>query len=195
MNKEFCYYRVHRNGDNSIPLLASDTGNPRYLYQEDRIESPQIMLFRLGKPVPKKPKMADYLSAPSSIVSKKIADVLMPLKIEGIQLLPARIRGKNDQLFIDYWAIHIYHNLKCIDAERSDCTIESSGLEDVKKIFLDKKILGAMPLEKRLVFRLGEDSAYQLFHSSVVEAIIAVNPDGVKFTNIEDWHEGSFFDN
>jgi hypothetical protein len=193
MNKDFEYYRVDSTNDSTIPLLSSDAGNPRYLYKDFPIEKPELMLFKFGKPIPKKPKMADYLSSPDPVISKKIFDVLVPLKIEGIQLLPARIRGKEEKIFTDYWAIHIYHRLKCIDTKFSDCKIDDSGLEHVKKLVLNKKILDDVPLNKRLVFRLKEDYAYELFHASIVDAIMAVKPEGIRFVNIEQWNEGSFF--
>lgn len=195
MERKFEYYRVHRFADESIPLLSDDSGNPDYLYDNTPIKNPELMLFRIRKPIPKKPKMADYLSSPNSVVSKRIFDTLFPLKIEGIQLLPARICGKDDEIFNQYWAIHIYNNIKCIDASQSDCIIERRNLDDVNKLILDKKVLESIPLEKRLVFRLKEDFSYQLFHVSIVEAILAVSPVGIKFTNIEEWHEGSFFEN
>ena len=191
---EFEYYRIHRKADNSVPLLAEDTGTPLYLYESAQIKDPELLLFKLGKPVPKKPKMADYLSSPDSIISRKIFDILSPLNIEGIQLLPARITGKNNELFSDYWAIHIYNSVQCVDPNLSDCVIKKFGLANVKKLVLDKKNLSAIPLKKRLIFRLKEDVAYQLFHVSIVEVIQAVKPEGVGFTNIENWNEGSFFD-
>ena len=108
-------------------------------------------------------------------------------------MLPAKVKG-NKKVFSGYWAIHVYQKIKCVNAKLSDCTIEDINLEDVKKIVLDKKILKAIPLKKRLVFRLKEDFSYQLYHASIVEAIMTVNPEGIGFTNIEEWNEGSFFE-
>ena len=195
MSKEFEYYRMTRKNDNTIPLLDQDTGCPIYLSKKVPIEKPELMLFRFGKPVPKNPKMADYHSSPDSIISKRIADILAPMNIEGIQLIPALIKGKNDELFTEYYALHIYNRIKCVDPQKSDCTIKTFMLDDVKKIVLDKNILADIPLEKRLIFRLKEDSSYQLCHFSIVEKIMSARPEGVRFTNIEEWSEGSFFDN
>ena len=193
MNSEFNYFRVHRSNDDQIPLLNSDDDCPQYLSKKKSIENPELLLFKFGEPIPRKPKMADYHSSPKSIISKKIFDVLEPLKIEGIQLLPAQIRGKNDDVYSDYWAIHVYNRIRCVDPDLSDCTIDTFNLEDVNKIVLDEKILSKIPLSKRLVFRLEEDTAFQLFHSSIVDIIMKTNPEGVQFTNINNWHEGSFF--
>jgi hypothetical protein len=193
MTEEFEYYRIHRKADNSVPILNLDKGCPKYLYEDDPIENPDLLKLKLGPPVPKKPKMVDYLSLPESVVSKKVAEVLMKLKIDGIQLLPAVIKGKEDELFSDYWAIHVYKNIKCVDENLSECKINPGNLAYVKKLVLDKKILKDISLNERLIFRLKEDSAYEIFHVSIVDAIMATKPEGLCFTNIQKWTEASLF--
>src|SRR5882672_130788 len=103
MNNEFEYYKVHRKSDNDIPLLNPDTGCPKYLYKKFAIEDPEPLKFKFGQPIPKKPKMADFHKSPYSVISKKIYDVLAPLKINEIQLLPAIIRSEDGKIFTDYW--------------------------------------------------------------------------------------------
>src|SRR5687767_5589211 len=98
MNREFEYYKLGRTNDNSIPLLEETSNCPDYFYEEGLVEKPELMSFELGDPIPRKPRMADYHASPNTVVSKKIYDVLSPLKIEGIQLLPATIRVKDDLL-------------------------------------------------------------------------------------------------
>ena len=192
MSKDMEYYRIFRGGDDNIPLLDQVDGYD-YLDAEKPIEEPKLMLFELGDPVPRKPKMADYHSSPECIVSKRIFDVLQPLNIYGIQLLPARIKGKNDEEFDDYWGIHIYNSLECIDVNLSECRIDRIRIAKVKKLVLDKEKLAKVPLEKRLIFRMKEDSSYKLFHASVANAIMAINPEGLKFVNIEDWTNASYY--
>ena len=70
MSKDMEYYRIFRGGDDNIPLLDQVDGYD-YLDAEKPIEEPKLMLFELGDPVPRKPKMADYHSSPECIVSKK----------------------------------------------------------------------------------------------------------------------------
>lgn len=195
MSDDFKYYMAYRQNDDSIPLLIQDADCPGYLYQNVPIEKPTLMRFSLRDPIPRKPKMADYLISPNSVVSKKIFDVLKRISIDGIQLLEAIITGKNEEIFTEYWAVHIYRVIKCIDTNLSDCSIGKVNISDVETIVLDKELLKAVPLENRLVFRLEEDLAYKLFHSSIVEKVMAVAPTGIKFTDIEKWHDGSFFDN
>jgi hypothetical protein len=59
--------------------------------------------------------------------------------------------------------------------------------QDIEKIVLDKEKLAAVPLEDRLVFVAKEDPAFILYHKSVVDIIMAANPEGVVFTPVEEW--------
>lgn len=187
MSNEFEYYIGFRSNDDSIPLLIQDKECPNYIFEDELIEKPQLMKFKIRKPIPRKPKMADYLLFEGSVISKKIFDVLQPLKINGIQLLPSLIIGKDDEEFSDHWTLHIYNSIQCVDQSLSECEFNISYLGDVKKIVLSKNILKKIPLNERLIFRLGEDSSFELFHISIVEKIMAVNPVGIKFTDIEKW--------
>jgi hypothetical protein len=192
--EDFKYYRIHRKSDNSIPLLDEGPNCPDYLIRESFIDKPKLMTFKFGKPVPRHPKIADYHSSPESIVSDKIKRVLDPLNLYRVQLIPSQIKGTEGNIS-GFWAIHIYNYIKCIDVENSDCEIRQYSIAHVKKLRLDKLKLQIIPLEKRLIFRLREAFSYQLFHVSIVEAILKTKPDGVGFTDIETWSESSLFQN
>lgn len=193
MSNEFEYYKVHRKNDNDVPLLNPETGCPKYLYQKKAIENPELLTFKFGPPIPKKPKITDFHTSPYSVISSNIFNVLSVRNIYGVQLLACTIRGNNDKIYTDYWAVHAYQRIRCIDLANSDCIIDDVMISYVKKLALDKKTLKAIPLEKRLLFRLGEDSSYELYHISIMEAIINVNPGGIRFTDIEKWDAKSPF--
>jgi hypothetical protein len=195
MENEFEYYFINRANNNHHPVLIADTACPPYLRKKEYIENPQRMFFCFGKPIPKKPKMVDYHSSPKSIISKKIFDVLNELKIKGIQLIPATITGKNDEIYEDYWYIHIINRYPAIDREKSDISWSNMGwVLSINKLVLNEDYLQTISLEERLIFYLAEDGVEQLFHKSVVDAIMATNPEGVVFTNIKDWYQGAQFD-
>lgn len=194
MDNLFEYYIVLWSDDDDIPRLVENDDCPEYLYAAKPIEKPELMQFDLGDPIPRKPKMTDYLTSPKPVVSKKIYDVLEPMKIEGIQLLPAIIHGKDEHIFDNYWAVHIYNIIKCVDTKLSKCKIGNARLSKVEKIVLDKNILNQIPLNKRLIFRLKEDTSYELFHVSIMNAIMKVNPTGIRFIKIEEWTQKRLFD-
>lgn len=56
-----------------------------------------------------------------------------------------------------------------------------------------KFILKTIPLEGRLVFFLSENGVKQFFHKSVVDVIMATNPEGLRFYNVREWKEGMQF--
>ena len=194
MKEDFEYYVITRSLDKSMPLLSETADTSSYLDIMKPVENPKILNFELGPPIPRKPVMADYHSSPDGIVSKKIYDVLASLEIEGIQLLPVSITGKDEEKYDDYWALHIYSTIKCVDMELSDCERSSFSFDRITKLILDKKILSEIPLEERLAFRLGESKSIKMVHKSVMDKIMSVNPTGVRFINIEDWNDSSFFE-
>jgi hypothetical protein len=62
------------------------------------------------------------------------------------------------------------------------------------KFFLDIDVLSKIPLEKRLVFLLAEDTPKRIYHKSVVDVIMDTKPIGIQFYPIPQWYEGIQFD-
>ncbi|GHU07153.1 hypothetical protein FACS1894151_01030 [Spirochaetia bacterium] len=138
--------------------------------------------------------MVDYHSSPKFIVSKKIFDVLDNMNVKGIQLIPAVIRGTKGETYENYRYIHITNYYSAIDKENSKCEWSNLGFVlSFEKLVLNEDFLKTIPLEERLVFYLAEDGMEQLFHKSVVDAIMATNPEGVVFYNVKEWYEGQQF--
>lgn len=188
-NNEFEYYLIDRMNNSSYPLLEQDDDCTSYQHSKEYIENPEVMEFYLGDPVPRKPKMVDYHAMPYSIVSEKIYNVINSLKINGLQLIPSIITGKNGELYEDYWYIHIFNRYPAMDRKKSIYSwVESIQVANpIEKLFLNTKYLETIPIEDRLIFRLQENSTKQLYHKSVVDAIMDVNPEGLKFTIVKDW--------
>jgi hypothetical protein len=74
-----------------------------------------------------------------------------------------------------------------MDKEKSDFEEDDYGDYNIESFQLDEKVLKKIPLEERLVFKLKEDGTIELYHRSVVDAIMATKPEGVMFTKVEDW--------
>ena len=191
---EFEYYIIGMLGIASAPLLIEDEGCPFYIKRKEYIENPERMFFCLGAPVPRNPVMVDYHPVPYTVVSKKIYDILQPLFINGVQLIPATITGKDNVLYEDYFYLHIYNIYELLDRDLSvydwDDFIEQA--EDIEKIVISKNI-EKIPLKERLIFKLKEDPTFEFYHKSVVDAIMTTNPEGISFTKVEDWNIGTAF--
>ena len=192
-NKE--YFVIGRENNTNHPLLVVKQGG-KYEREYEYVDDIQPMLYRLGTPVPRKPILVDFHSSPYSIVSQKIGNVLKNLNTKGLQLIPATIEGKNNELFENYFYLNIYKMLNALDRDKSvykwdDFLHEAYSIE---KLVLNEPFLNELPLEDRLVFRLKEDPTFEIFHKSIVDAIMATNPEGIQFTSVADWNIGTAFD-
>jgi hypothetical protein len=191
---EFEYYLIGRAGDAAYPLLKCDDDSyhtQKYVHfiKDNEIPEPKEMEFTFGKPYPRKPVIGDYFSQTESIVSEKIKNVLAPLKIKGIQLIPATVTSNKGDLYEDYYYIHLYNIIKAMDMDVNNSVYKqrNGGSYSIDRFTLDKDVLGKIPLEERLVFRLKEDESIKLYHKSIVDAIMSINPTGVQFTKVENW--------
>lgn len=194
MSDEFEYYFIGRDNNDQYPLLVEDSNCPPYRLERVVIDKPQSMEYRLGKPVPRKPKMVDYHSAVNSVISNRIYDVLAPMNIKGVQLIPAIITGKKNEIYENYWYVHICNYLPALDREKSVCDWDSMGVAYyMQSIKLNEEYLKTIPLEERLVFYLSENRVKQFFHKSVVDVIMATNPEGLRFYNVREWQDGMQF--
>lgn len=191
MNNEFDYYLIGSDDTPSVPLLMPDKNqSTRILLGREPIKPlEKSMELCFNPPIPAKPRMVDFHELPSSVFSRKIYDVLQPMNIYGLQLLPATVRGKKDERYEDYWVAYVYNRIACLDMENSEYSVyEDDGkVNFITRFFIDNKKLAEIPLEKRLVFLLEEDMPKRIYHKSIVDAIMSVNPTGVRFISVEDW--------
>ncbi|GHV96758.1 hypothetical protein AGMMS50293_30780 [Spirochaetia bacterium] len=163
MENEFDYYLPFPIIGSSTPTLIvnpdSDLDVDLDLEMPYPLNEISLIEFEFRTPYPKKPNMVDYLVHGGwGIVSEKIYQALSPLNVKGIQLIPATIANpKNKDIYDHYYFLHIYNYLECLDTEKSVYTKDVLDMvEMIQKIILDEKVLSKIPLEDRLVFRLGE---------------------------------------
>jgi hypothetical protein len=194
---DFEYYLIFAKEIPSSPAIGlTDEMDEDEIMVEESIEV-DIVTLEYDEPYPKKPVMVDFHdSGVIGAFSDKIYDVLAPMKIKGIQLIPATILDpRNNVVYDNYYFLHIYNYLKCLDKNKSIYTPDRvGGVASIDKMILDTNVLSKIPLEERLIFRLGEMYTHQLFHKSVVDKIMAANPEGIRFVKVEDFHMGSAFD-
>lgn len=197
MNDNFEYYLIGSDSTTSVPLLMPDENQHTMMLHGrepiDKLDKPMELCFR--PPVPAKPRMVDFHELPSSMFSQKIYDVLQPMNIYGLQLLPATIKGKGGEYYEDYRVAYVYNRIACLDMEHSEYSIDEDDgdIRNILRFFLDNEKLKEIPLEKRLVFLLAEGMSKRIYHKSVVDAIMSVNPVGIQFYPIQEWYEGIQF--
>jgi hypothetical protein len=195
------YFIVERENNNNHPLLEwAGTTFQGPLARSARDSRPvqftEPIQLKLGAPIPPMPEMVDYHSLPEPIIGQKIKDVLEPLNIEGIQFIPAKVDTRDKGLGVfDYWYLHVYNRITCMDKEKSVCSYSPSGrITDIKKLVLADYELKHLPLEERLIFVLKEYTSVYLFHESIKDKIMSDNPVGIRFFRVDKWGSSAAFE-
>ncbi len=152
---------------------------------------------RVGDPIPNNPKLVDFHAMPDPVLSQRIVDVLMPMELYGVQLVPAKVRNPqapSDEVQ-DYWFMHIWNRIHCLDIDNSKLEFSRSGrtIFGIDKLVLNEDVLESFELQNRKIFVLGESSSVLLVHRSIKDAIMSVNPVGCRFFKATEWNDNSSF--
>lgn len=168
------------------------------LYEESSLSENHMFKFQFGDPIPQRPKMGDaHNNAQHLVISDKLMQVMSTMGLKNVQYLPAVIEDyKNGVTYDDYKVLHIYNLINCMNKEKSNYKAgrDGKGVKWINDLVIDSEVLGKIPLAERLVFALGEKRLYMFFHASVVEKIVAINPEGLKFAPITKWNSRSLFE-
>ncbi|GHU05913.1 hypothetical protein FACS1894158_10450 [Betaproteobacteria bacterium] len=198
MENEFDYYMVESDNSFTSPLLGFDydvdPDGEDFIIDMEKAEDDKISYLCYATPVPRKPVMVDYHDLDGrEVFSKKVYDVLKTKDIKGLQWVPAVIEGKKGEVYTDYWIANIYQEYAFLDPKKSEREgeIDEDGRWDmIDSMVLDRDLMSKIPLEERLVFVSRENAAYVLYHKSIVDLIMSVNPQGIVFVPIEKWYNG-----
>jgi len=189
------YYVIE--GDKSSCLLSWDEQSASFGMGKP-VNVTEPINVRIAEPIQDTPKMVDYHEMPEPVVSQRIADALIPLDIYGIQLVPAKVRNPKDPFSEphDYWFIHIWNSIHCLDKDSSELEISQSGntIFGIDKLVLNDEVLRLFELRKRLVFELAEDASVLLVHESVKDAIMSTAPVGCRFFKATEWNSDITFE-
>ena len=144
--------------------------------------------------------MADYHPLPAHVVSKRIKEAMETFPLKGVQFIPAIIYDDNDKPHHDYFIIHVYNQIRCVDLEKSvwKPALTPGNILTYKKLVFNDEILDEIPLNDRLVFALAEASRTIVFHKSVVDKIIYdidPMPEGFLFCRVDKWTPSTAFEN
>jgi len=199
-NYDFDYYLIEKDGNYMSPSLMEndddddDTDGFDYLYDMELAPENTTSYLTFSPPFPKKPEMVDYHFFEGwQVYSKKIYDVLKTKEIKGLQLVPCIIHSNKGLEYKDYWIANVYQEYAFLDPDKSDRegSINAKGSwAMVNSMVLDKEKVLQVPLEERLLFVVKESCGYMLYHKTVVDLIMSVNPIGLKFIHINDWYNG-----
>jgi len=191
------YYVIARDKNSNYPLFTWDQVESEFGLGKP-VEITEPLKFRFGEPIPPEPELVDYHGLPDPVVSKRIVDVLTPLDIYGIQLIPAKVRDPRSPFsdLHDYWYLHVWNQITCLDKEKSEIRTNKAGTRifAIDKLVLDEKTLSPFELRKRQIFELAEKTPLLLLHKTVKDAIESVNPKGCRFFKATEWRSDIVFE-
>ena len=176
------YFVLLRTRSQQHPLLAWDQSASSFRKGRP-VQGVEPVKLKLGEPVPPQPVMVDHHSLPEPVVSPRLKEALASLQLHGVQWVPADVHVRENDVR-RYWLMHMWRELRCMDRKRSVFKAAPSGLflSSLDRLVLDEALLRAIPLRERLVFLLEEDTIH-LFHHSVVERVLSLQPapEGLRF--------------
>jgi hypothetical protein len=192
------YYIIDSENNDNHPLFSWDQRSSLFVNNVAPVVIEEPIKLRLSAPIPTNIEWVDYHSCPESVVSSVIADVLRPLNIFGIQLVPAKVRHPNDPFcgIKVYWFIHVWNRIACLDKDKSEVITNKKGTRvfSIERFVLNETELEKVELKHRLVFELAEHSTVLLVHQSVKDVIESVNPKGCRFFKATEWNSDIVFD-
>ena len=194
MNYDDQYYFEMRSGSDNYPLLnwAKNNFDATEFDRLEPIEVDVLLNLTIGPPEPEHPEFVDFHKLPEPVYHKRIRDVLEKMDIKGIQLFEAQI-WEGEIAHPDYYIMNVFNVISCMHRDRSK--YEEEGMSTfIDKLSLDEEVLDKIPEDERLIFIIEEDYGKYLFHQRVVDAIMAINPKGIRFTRVDQWGIGSAFD-
>ena len=197
------YFLLYAGGVN-FPALTfigpNQTSNMFKFFKDIAIDDQMVILVGFADPVPRNPKMADAHSmASNNVISSRIKYVLEGFQLKNVQFVPALVHDQYEEHIENghYHIPHIYNLIRCVDTAKSTYRDKSKHADipvyDIKKLVLDNRVLDKIPLEERLVFGLREQRSRRVYHRSVVEKILELEPTGVAFYQLSTYHEGKPF--
>ncbi|WP_163831825.1 imm11 family protein [Spartinivicinus ruber] len=166
--------------DNQLHITADNkTSNRNYEY-EKLVPSGVPLFFENSfkdkeKALGRKRLLTDVLFDGSSlVVVYKIHDFLKMFSTKGMQLYPAIYIDDDTNWHENYWYLNFFEKLDCWDRKLS--VLETFDDEDddfdaeIRKYYLDKKVLDAIPEEQRYLFKMGGATESYIFaHERLVD--------------------------
>jgi hypothetical protein len=187
------YYVLERENNDAYPLFSSNEERGTQIACGEVVnvmEGP--VALRVGSPVPQAPQFVDYHVMPEPVVSKRLYEVLDPLHLHRVQLVPAVVTHNKQEL--PYWVVNVCNRLPAVDMAKSRYTRDASGdIGILEKLVLDPAKLDAVPNDQKLMFVPTEYESIWLVHESVKNVMEQAKPQGVRFFSLDEWDDAAAF--
>lgn len=191
------YFVIEAENNKPYPMFAWDQSIGDYgLGHPVQAESEPIQ-FIFGDPIPENFEWADYHVAPQPVFSTRLASVVQPLDLLGIQFVPAKVSGSNGPFAVihDYWFVHIFNRIACLDKNQSEFdSYDDGNIFSIDELVLDEDVLNKIDEKDRLLFELAEKTSVLIIHKSLKDIIESIHSTGIRFFPVSQWNSDSAFD-
>jgi hypothetical protein len=131
------------------------------------------------------------------LVNDELREEMKHFEIDYFQLYPSVIIDDEGEYHENFWLLHVYEKLDCLDFDR--CVIDDYDPEarkhDVDKYYLSDSALSAIPEERRLIFRPEKaHMGYTFVHQKIVDIFNSQGVDSLRFIKVSDWEMGMQFE-
>lgn len=199
-NDEYFFVTRPRNNER-LPYLVPDskTEGREFRYKPQPAGSPPLVFRNDMQPelilAGRRTVAAPVLFAGTDlVVNSTIRERLLRLAVPNLSMHPTVYIDEAGVAHQDYWHLMFTQRLDCWDRTHSDYDDEEPPLQlgghelyEVYRYSLDEQALGKLPLQQRLIFKMGAaTTAEVLCHASVVEVLAPAAADSIKFKAIKE---------
>lgn len=196
------YYFIRSDDNDSLPDLTPDlnTEDRRFRYEQQPLGSPPLVFFNGAKDYQQKKRipgikvLPDILFDGSNLVIRShIREALLNVDIAHLHMHPTIYIHDDGNWHEDYWYMTFTEQFDCWDRNNSNFEEEplelgSMELFSVYTYSLNKELLDEIPLEKRLLFKMGgTQDGYITCHQSLLKLFSGGEKSGAKLTRVADY--------
>jgi hypothetical protein len=198
-NREYYFIEKPKNSDH-LPSLMPDinTENRRFRFEAQPMASPPLVFYNGWKDFNKingiKDVAASFLfDGLDLLVRSNVREELLNYAVPYLDMHPAIYIDDREKWHENYWYLTFTERFDCWDRIKSiyeDGPVEIGGfkLYSIYTYSLNQEILDEIPLEKRLLFKMGGTlDAFIVCHESISNLFYTDDKCGSKLTLISDY--------
>ena len=193
------YYLMVVDGADNHPLLAWGDFDDTPFLETTPLDVSELELplkAEFDEPFPKKYEMADlHMLSCEYACSEGFKKVFDENNIYGVEFFPLEtITDNKGAVITGYYATHIWNTIRAIDMNNyiGPKPNRKGNIIGIRKFSLDVAIQ-EIPLEKRLIFELGDSPVMYIVHQSLQEKLEKAGLKGFRFFRVDDWDEDAMF--
>lgn len=194
-NEEYFYMRPGHSNYASLTLWGKQDN---IFWRAEPISEESLQFVFDTATMPKNPQMGDgHYVIPGFVVSQRVKERFDELNLKDVQFVPATIKDDKGQVHEDYYAMHVYNAVRCADLETSEWRASVRNPDRVMsfdKLVLDNEALDKVPLEERLAVMVDEQKLTHIYHRTVVDHLLKIQPEGIRFYSIAGDGREAFVD-